>query len=1432
MDQDTSIVGTVKAFDVEGNSSQVEFTILVKVSDDPTRPTVEFNCATNGTLYPSDYTLQLRVHVTDDDNVQKVEFYREDEETPFAIVDNIARKDTTVTTTDVLSGLNAGDFRQYTAVVYDFAGNSAATTTTIEIVEGNHITANEFIDSTNPYQDQTIIVHNGVTLTITGDHSFADVVVLDGGKITHRKTTTTTEFKLHLTANRVSIECGGSIDVYSLGYQGRRTYPNTTVGGTNGEMSGGSHGGKGSQHGSDFVAIPYGNLFAPDDSGSGGGCTVADGGGVVGIQTDTLFIDGFISAAGEAGGICSNNSGGGAGGSIQINTQTISGNGSINASVFPDDGGGGGRISIRYSQDLMSHGLESHLDASGGRSPVDFLVAGGAGTIYLFQNDIATYGRLIIDNTRAIWTGGITRIPYVGTGVIQSSNGNIITALSDEPGWTQFPHSVVGVYVRVLNPDDSTFGEFKILSQSGDSLTLEGLTSDVTGLRYRGVLKLDSLVLKGGIVWDAPDYEDQPPFVLITSPIPGASFVEGTTVPINADAVDEFGVTNVEFLADGAVVGSDSTAPYDFSYLIPFGTNSTLTLGARAYDTGGHITNADDVVVNVTPEQVPPTVAITSPISGSDVAVGTSLEVDVVASDNFAVASVELFVDGQSSGNDTTEPYQFTIVVPAGPTFTLFAVATDARGNTATSADVILNVVPSTVQLITPLQGQQLEQNADMYAMATATSAAAFNDYYFLINGVRVEALPAIKQNDVLRFVGQFTVPSTDTATIEAVAVSGAVTASQTIQCDVRKRPDSLRVLYSLPTDGETQVVFNNDWTSPTITVKFTTPLNESQDFTGKVDLLQNGSPISTAVTASTDKLQIQAILIPSASYALSVQNIESSSNEILSAPYGASFTTAANILYVDQVDPNSILNPPCGTVPTAPCRKIGDALLTAQSNDAVLVKAGFYSENLVVPPNISLNGAEENVNVGSVTASAQISTDHLVVRNLIIQPGLSTNEFASIYLSNLTVTKLSFHTATIDILETAGNPGTISILNSRIFAGAFDSQGIVLNLSGDENTRIQIKDNQISCSGIGVYVDDLDDGGGMHATIESNKIDALTGIQVGDITSDVFENQLNGFDSTATGIAFITGKNYAYHNNIRGDFNTGINSFSTALVSNNDLSGNFETGIAGFDTIHYQNAIHDSQFTAFGIVSYRGQVLSNQVINNNGNGSYLVDAIGGGNIFRKSVGLGIQQASLEFGFFEFNRIEACTAEGAFVENVYGDFGGGIFGSRGSNIFLNNAVNLGNASSATIDARNNSWDQLPPDGTFGAMNTDPANIISPEPDPPDVSFITPTDGETVTGNQPLLVRIDATDATGIASLSVTFDGALTINQSAEPYEVVIPADQIFIGTHTITVEAFDVWNNQTILTITVNANANKITFFKLSSKDINFQSAAVPSSFK
>jgi hypothetical protein len=158
------------------------------------------------------------------------------------------------------------------------------------------------------------------------------------------------------------------------------------------------------------------------------------------------------------------------------------------------------------------------------------------------------------------------------------------------------------------------------------------------------------------------------------------------------------------------------------------------------------------------------------------------------------------------------------------------------------------------------------------------------------------------------------------------------------------------------------------------------------------------------------------------------------------------------------------------------------------------------------------------------------------------------------------------------------------------------------------------------------------------------------------------------------------------------------------------------------------------------------------------------------------------------------------------LDNVYADLGGGIFGSRGGNIFLNSGVNLANFTPFTIDARNNSWNLLPPDATLGPMNSDPATVISQEADPPQVNFIIPTDGQNVAANQDLIIQVDASDATAIASLGVSFDSQPLIYQSIEPYLIRIPADQLTQGSHTLRVEASDVWNNQSNLTITVNAN--------------------------
>lgn len=95
-------------------------------------------------------------------------------------------------------------------------------------------------------------------------------------------------------------------------------------------------------------------------------------------------------------------------------------------------------------------------------------------------------------------------------------------------------------------------------------------------------------------------------------------------------------------------------------------------------------------------DTTPPTVSIATPTGGT---VSGSVTVSVNASDNVGVAKVSLAVNGTVIASDMTAPYQFTwnsTSVPNGSA-KLTAIASDAAGNTATSAAVTVNVSNTTV---------------------------------------------------------------------------------------------------------------------------------------------------------------------------------------------------------------------------------------------------------------------------------------------------------------------------------------------------------------------------------------------------------------------------------------------------------------------------------------------------------------------------------------------------------------------------------------------------------------------------------------------------------------------------------------------------------------------------------------------------------------
>ncbi len=87
------------------------------------------------------------------------------------------------------------------------------------------------------------------------------------------------------------------------------------------------------------------------------------------------------------------------------------------------------------------------------------------------------------------------------------------------------------------------------------------------------------------------------PTATVTSPANGAT-VSGS-VAIMATASDDVGVQRVEFLLDGATIGSDASAPYAFAWDSTTASNGAHAIAARAVDLAGNTGVSPQVNVTV-----------------------------------------------------------------------------------------------------------------------------------------------------------------------------------------------------------------------------------------------------------------------------------------------------------------------------------------------------------------------------------------------------------------------------------------------------------------------------------------------------------------------------------------------------------------------------------------------------------------------------------------------------------------------------------------------------------------------------------------------------------------------------------------------------------------------------------------------------------------
>ncbi len=219
--------------------------------------------------------------------------------------------------------------------------------------------------------------------------------------------------------------------------------------------------------------------------------------------------------------------------------------------------------------------------------------ANGVNVVGVMQLDMTNYKGstpdivLMTDFTNAAQNGFIQSLISTYLPTLTQSTSACGYACSDHASWHNRGYAA-------SIPFESLMGQYNPnIHKSTDTLANSDATAGHAAKFARLAAAYMAELAKGGFGGG----DTTPPTTTLTAPAAGATLSGAVT--LSATASDNVGVTRVDFLVDGAVVGNDTTSPYSISWNSTGVANGAHTLGSRAYDAAGNSAQSAGVGVTV-----------------------------------------------------------------------------------------------------------------------------------------------------------------------------------------------------------------------------------------------------------------------------------------------------------------------------------------------------------------------------------------------------------------------------------------------------------------------------------------------------------------------------------------------------------------------------------------------------------------------------------------------------------------------------------------------------------------------------------------------------------------------------------------------------------------------------------------------------------------